>query len=269
MHDAAASSLRIGLLNWLSAINAIITREITTRFSGGSLGHAWAIIIPVSWIFAIAFFFRWIGRDAPISVSLPVFLATGMLPYLIFRQIITSMMRSLRSNRHLATVGPIKAEDIFTATAILEILNAILISAVVFGLLSLWSDLPTPTSALWSVWGFALACGLGISFGRFAAILSVSSDSAMRLVPILLRPFFWLSGIFFVSTELPQWMLNWLWYNPLLHAIEIIRSGFVPGFSSTFANSLVPVLTIALLYAASRGLEATLESKSGSGTLAV
>lgn len=267
MHDERDTNIFIGLTNWLSTVDAILIREMTTRFSGGSLGHAWAILIPVSWILAITVFFRWMGRDAPIPVNLPVFLATGMLPYLLFRQTITSMMRTIRSNKHLLTLGPATPEDLFTATAFLEILNAVLISSVVLICISVWTGLPEIHSPLTAIWGLALACGLGIAVGRFAAVLSVISDSAMRLTPIVLRPFFWLSGIFFVAAELPQWILDWLWFNPLFHAIEILRTGFFTNFQSLFAASYIPIVAIAALYFASRAIEHRITSRSGRGMM--
>lgn len=267
MYQTEQSSLLIGFVNWLSAISALITREIKTRFAGGAFGHAWAIILPVSWIMAITVFFRWLGRDAPISVNLPIFLATGMLPYLVFRQIVTSMMRTLKSNRHLVTHGPVKAEDVFTATAVLELFNAVLVCSVVLVMIAVFSGLAPVKDPLMAAWGMALACGLGISLGRFAAVLSQFSDSAMRLVPIVLRPFFWISGIFFVASELPQAVRDWLWYNPLLHAIEILRSGYFYGFSSDMANSTVPLVSIAGFYTASRILELRRERLPGRGVV--
>jgi len=265
MFNSVQQPLGICFMNWLSTISSLVTREIKTRFAGGSLGHAWAIILPVSWILAITIFFRWLGRDAPIAVNLPIFLATGMLPYLIFRQIITSMMRSLKSNRHLITMGLAHPEDIFTATAALEVINAILVSGIVLALVAVMSGLPPIDAPLAAVWGMILAMGLGISVGRFAAVLALRSDSAMRLVPIVLRPFFWISGIFFVAAELPQTAINWLWFNPLLHVIEILRSGFFQGFDSDIATSAVPLISIAGFYAASRVIERKFATTAGRG----
>ncbi len=259
-------SLTMGLLNWLSTINAIMEREIKTRFAGGSLGHAWAVIIPVSWIAAITIFFHWMGRSAPISASMPAFLATGMLPYLVFRQTVTSMMRAKNSNRHLLTLGPAKLEDVFTATALLELMNALLISATILGLIAIWIGLPAPQNPLLAIWGLTLACAFGIAFGRFAAVLAIISDSAMRLTPIILRPFFWISGIFFVAAELPGWLLDYLWFNPLLHAIELLRAGFFAGFDSHFANPLVPISATISLYFASRLIEGHIDTRAGLGT---
>ncbi len=267
MREQRRPQLLIGLFNWLSMISAIMEREITTRFSGGSFGHAWAIIIPVSWVIAITLFFRWMGRDTPIPVSLPLFLATGMLPYLMFRQTITSMMRALRSNKHLITLGPAEPEDIFTAIALLELLNALLITTVVLSITLVWTGLPEIQSPLLALWGLTLACTLGMALGRLAAVLSLVSDSTMRLIPILLRPFFWLSGIFFIAAEVPRWALDWLWFNPLFHAIELMRSGFFADFTSDFAAPIVPITAILALYLTSRLIEAAIAQRPGTGVV--
>jgi len=92
-----------------------------------------------------------------------------------------------------------------------------------------------------------------------------SSDSAMRLTPIFLRPFFWLSGIFFIAAEVPGWALDWLWFNPLMHSIELLRSGFFVDFNSTFAQSNVPIIAIVVFYFSSRLIEAHIDLQPGRG----
>ena len=258
-------TLATGFINWISLMSALVDRDIRTRFAGGAFGHAWAIIIPVSWIAAITVFFHWTGRTAPISSNMPLFLATGMVPYLIFRQSVTAMMRARTANRHLITLGPAKMEDVFTATALLELLNAILFSAVILTLIAVWIGTQTPQDPLVAIYGLGLAWALGISFGRFAATLASISDSAMRLTPIILRPFFWISGIFFIAAELPAWLLSYLWFNPLLHAVEILRSGYFAGFDSYVATSAVPIAATIIFYLSSRLLEAYLTSRPGLG----
>ena len=248
--------LGAGLTNWTAAIAAVMRREIRTRFAGGSLGYGWAIILPVTWVLAIIVFFHWIGRAAPVAVPLPIFIASGMVPYLIFRQVVTSLMRIVRANRHLITLGPATEEDLLTAGAVLEILNIILVCVCLLLVLTLTSGVPLPPDPLIAIAGLLLAWALGVSAGRFAASLAYYSDTAQRLVPILLRPFFWISGIFFVAAELPMGAQEVLWFNPLLHIIEYLRSGLLPGFESTFAAPIVPVFAIGILYFASRVLDA-------------
>lgn len=248
-------TLLAGLLNWVSLSKALVVREIRTRFSGGSLGYAWAVIIPVAWILAITVFFYWIGRSAPIAVDLPIFVATGMIPYLVFRQVVTSMMRACRAQRHLITLGPAKPDDIFAASGLLEMINAGLVTAAILLVITSFSVVPMVQDPLTVLFGLALAWGLGMSAGRLAAVMAAASDTAQRLVPILLRPFFWISGIFFVAAELPGELHDFLWFNPLLHVIEILRLGWFGNFPSEAADFRVPLIATAALYFASRALE--------------
>ena len=47
-----------------------------------------------------------------------------------------------------------------------------------------------------------------------------------QVVPLLLRPLWFLSGVFFSIQQLPQWIRPWLSWNPILQAIELTRSAF-------------------------------------------
>lgn len=261
MRDTAQPWLLAGLFNWKSTISAIIVREIRTRFAGGSLGYGWAIILPVTWVLAITVFFQWIGRSAPVSIALPIFIASGMIPYLMFRQIVTSMMRVVRANRHLLTMGPATEEDLLNGGALLELVNMVLITMVVTIILAVFSTVPLPPDPIRVVTALLLAWALGASAGRFAASIAHYSDTAQRLVPILLRPFFWISGIFFVASELPRAAQDALWFNPLLHVIELLRTGLLPGFSSEFVVLKVPLIAIAGLYFTSRIIDALRHSR--------
>lgn len=255
LRPSPLSNLGRGFFNWLSLLSGLIRRDMQTRYAGGALGYAWAIIIPAAWILAITSFFHWIGRSSPIGTDLPIFVATGMMPYLAFRQAITSMNRGIRAERHLLVFGPARPEDLFTATAIAEALNTLLVVACILSLLAATSLVPAPGNALQAIFGLSLAWALGVSTGRIAALLSLLSDTARRLLPIILRPFFWVSGIFFVAAELPTQIAGWLWWNPLLHITEILRSGYFAGFESTMANPLVPLIAIGAMYFGSRALE--------------
>ena len=255
MPHALDRTLTAGFLNWMSLQKALVVREIRTRFAGGSLGYAWAVIIPVAWILAITVFFYWIGRSAPIVVDLPIFVATGMIPYLVFRQVVTSMMRACRAQRHLVTLGPAKPDDVFAASGVLELINAGLVTGAILLVINSFSVVPVAQAPLAVVLGLALAWAFGMSAGRLAAVMAAASDTAQRLVPILLRPFFWISGIFFVAAELPGPLHDLLWFNPLLHIVEFVRLGWFGNFTSEAADIRVPLIATALLYFASRALE--------------
>lgn len=257
MLEISRPSLSGGFVNWITLLKSLIVRDIRTRFAGGMLGYGWAILIPTTWVLAITLFFQWVGRSSPISADLPIFIATGMLPYLMFRQMITVLMRTCKAHRHLLTLGPTTCEDLFTAATLLELMNALIVWLVVLGLAAGFSTVPLPADPLRLIAGILLAWMLGASFGRLAAILADISDSAQRIVPIILRPLFWVSGIFFIASELPDAALSVLWFNPLLHIVEYIRTGMFSNFSSHVATPFVPIAFSMVFYGASRMIEDT------------
>lgn len=81
------------------------------------------------------------------------------------------------------------------------------------------------------------------------------SETAKRMVPIVLRPMFWISGIFFTAPELPSGLLPYLHWNPLLHAIEITRSGVFLDYTTDFADAAVPLSVSAIFLIASYALQ--------------
>jgi capsular polysaccharide transport system permease protein len=256
-----------GILTWMSVIGSLTVYAMSTRFSGGARNYIWAVVIPVSWIVAITIFFGLIGRMAPLPVPLEIFIATGMLPYLIFRQIVTSMLRCERAHRHLIIARLGTSDDIFNAAAMLEAVSAVLITIVTLVFVSLLSPLPRPESLLMVIAGFTLAWALGVSFGRFCAVLARHFLTIPRLVPILLRPLFWISGIFFLASELPTPIANILWWNPLLHCIEILRDGYFASFHASTTSVFVPLAYIAVFYFGAKLIDAGVYSSSNTAVL--
>ncbi len=221
-------------------IGALIRRERATRFSGGAIGYLWAYLTPVAFIALIVVSFHWLHRVPPIYVSTELFVATGILPYLMFRQTLGAMMRSVIANRYLLYFTPVTITDIFLATALLELLNLIVTVVLIFSLIMIFFGGSMPANILGVINGFFMAWALGAGFGRFVAVLGQWSDTLARAVPLLLRPMFWISGIFYTATELPSTAIDVLWYNPLFHAIELVREGFFLGYESRISSAWYP-----------------------------
>ncbi len=240
-----------GAWNWASTIHTIMLREVRCRFAGDPLGYAWTFLVPLLWIGTLMFFFTLLGRTPAIPVDTPAFIATGVVPYVLFRYTITSMSRVASTHRHLIHFGGVRVSDLLFAAALLEVLNAIVIFVMIWMLISVIFG-PTPIhNPLEFINGLLLTAVFGTAIGRFAAILGMVSETAKRMVPVVLRPMFWISGIFFTVPELPSTLLPYLQWNPLLHAIEITRSGVFLDYTSDFANMAVPLGVSAVFLMAS------------------
>ena len=61
---------------------------------------------------------------------------------------------------------------------------------------------------------------------------------------MLTKPLFIISGMFYTFESLPPQAQAVLWYNPLLHAVGLMRSGFYGGYDAYYVSPGY-VLTIA------------------------
>lgn len=228
-------------------LGALMEREMRARYAAGGIGYHWTYLSPALWIAFVVVLFRLLERSPPIHVGPEIFVATGILPYLIFRQTVSSLSRAVPANRHLQYIRPVSISDILLSVSALEWLNAMAVAAVIFVAVSVTFGAPLPAMPSAVLTSLTLAWLLGAGVGRLVAVIGLISDSFARAVPILLRPLFWLSGIFYTATELPGAVQQILWFSPLLHITEIGREGYFLGYVSPVSNMLYP-LTIAVLF---------------------
>ena len=251
-----------GAWNWVNTIHTIMLREVRCRFAGDPLGYAWAFFVPLLWVGTLIFFFTLLGRTPAIPVDTPAFIATGVVPYVLFRYTITSMSRAASTHRHLVHFGGVRMSDLLFAAALLEALNAIIIFAMIWVLITAIFG-PTPIhNPLEFINGLLLTAVFGTAIGRLSAILGMVSETAKRMVPVVLRPMFWISGIFFAAPELPSNLLPYLQWNPLLHTIEITRAGVFLDYTSTFADMTIPLGVSAVFLIASYVMQSAFRRSS-------
>jgi len=173
----------------------------------------------------------------------------------MFRYTISAMARALSTHRHMVHFAGVRMSDVLFAAALLELLNALLVFVFVWLLIiAVFGSTPIH-DPLQTFEGVLVTAFTGASFGRLTAILGLLSETTKRLVPILVRPLFWVSGVFFTVSELPDALRPYLYWNPLLHAVEIMRSGVFLDYESDFYDIRVPLLMSALFLIASRGLQ--------------
>ncbi|MFT6452453.1 MAG: capsular polysaccharide transport system permease protein, partial [Halocynthiibacter sp.] len=140
----AQNPAQIGVLSYGARLAALMRRERQTRYAGGALGYLWAYLTPLFWIAFVVIAFQILERVPPVAVAPELFVATGILPYILFRQTIASMARSVQAGRKLLMIRPIGYGDLMMASAYLELLNFVILSGVIFASFTLFFDLRPP-----------------------------------------------------------------------------------------------------------------------------
>ena len=213
-----------------AVVFGLFIREIQNRFGRYALGYLWAPLEPFVYV-AVLSSIRAFLSDAPIA-GLPaaVFFASGILPFILFRMIPITSLSCVESNLGLLNYQRVKPADIFVARFILECVIIILVSLVLIPLLfALGHEFelnePLGLFGVLSVFLMFLA-GLGLHF----TVLGPLWIEAKKVMPLIMRPFFFISGIFFALSSLPPLVRPWLTWNPVLHALELIRYYAFEGY---------------------------------------
>lgn len=236
-------------------LEGLAYRDRLTRFSGGAIGPYWAQLTPLVWIAFLVALFDILDRVPPIHTHSAIFVATGVLPYILFRQSNTSLARSVIANRHLRYITPITQGDILLASSCVEGWNTLLTATLVFGLLWAFGYALPPSDPQLVIFSLFLLFALFSSLGRLIAVTGLMSDTIARSYPIALRPFFWISGVFYTATELPKALQDLLWWNPLFHITEALREGYFASYNSPVFEPTYVILCASVIFLCALSLE--------------
>ncbi len=219
------SELRHGLIVQGRVIGALVLREIHTINGNSRLGYLWVLIQS---IFSIGVFwgvryFMGAGQ-APHGMNMAVFLATGFGLWNIFSNGISRCMTAVEGNRALLTFPQVTEFDVMIARVIVISATQILTMAIIIAvaLVSMSEPIILGSVGLLLLLLVAvpmLSLGLGMIFSSMAVFI----PALAKIVPMILRILFFVSGLFFSVTIFSQSIAEILMMNPILQAIELIR----------------------------------------------
>lgn len=244
---SASDNVGEGINPWLRVVRAIMHRELKTRYTGDAVGYAWSLVLPLTWIVMIWLLFAVLGRPIPIDTDPGTFIFTGVVPYASFRYTLTAVMRAKLTYEKLFVIPRISPEIVCFSVALLELVNAFaLYGFVMIGNWMLFGHLEM-NDPMMVACGLILASLLGSCFAYFVVGIIANVRFATRAMQVVVRPIFYLSGVFFIAAELPSALQRWVWYNPVLHTVEIVRTGAVGDYGSQHNLAWLP-LTFCIVF---------------------
>jgi len=230
-----------------SVVFALFLRELKTRFGAYKFGYVWLVLEPMAHVIVMSLIFR--GR-ALFGIDFPVFMVTGIVPFLMFKNIALQVMVGVDANRALFAYRQIKPMDTFIARTLLDAFIAFAVAALILiGMAWVGLDVPfRDPFAVIALMGILVLMGLGL--GMIFCIFTHYLPEAKTLLRIAFMPLYFLSGIFFPASIMPQEYLHLLLWNPLIHVIELMRGAFFDRYHVLEEISLLYVVmtTLVLLF---------------------
>lgn len=240
-----------GLVVQSEVIHALVLRETRTRFGAYRMGYLWALLEPALMILTFFVLFRIGKRGAPTGMDVFDFIATGIIPYNLFTSSVNRVADSISGNKALLFYPHVLPIDLALARALLELVTHSGVFLALMAAHAVFAQKLTVDQPLLVIAGLGLAGLLGASFGLIFCGLAQLSSVVERVRGPLIRPLFWVSGIFFTAASLPESIRRGFLWNPVLHCTELVRGGW---FTSYEAHADVGYVLHWALYLALAGL---------------
>lgn len=231
----------------MRVIVSLMLRETRATFGTSPFGYVWAIITPTVGVAFMVFLFSVAGRQPPFGSSLALFFATGILTLQFFNELSGKLMTGFDANRALLTYPVIKDVDTLVARGLLVAATYLMIMAIFYGGLVLLHLAPLPARPEQVIFAFAATALLGAGFGTINAVIASLWETWIQIEKVLTRPLFFLSGIFYIPSQLPQQAREVLQWNPVLHLLEWFRFGFYPNYYTSILDAWYPLAVGAAL----------------------
>lgn len=217
-------------------ISALMLREIHTINGNSKLGYLWVLIQSV---FSIGVF--WAARNffgiaqAPHGMGMAMFLALGFGVWNIFTDTINRCLSAVSGNKGLLTFPQVTELDVMISRTLVTTATQILVTALIICAGRLIFDEPfmlgdLPLLLILIITVPMLSLGFGLLLSSFAVFF----PALEKIVPMILRIIFFISGVFFSASIFSDSISEYLLWNPVMHAVELSREAMhasyaVPG----------------------------------------
>lgn len=221
----------------MRVVSALILREMATTYGRKPGGYIWTILEPIAGIFIITTMFVLAGLRYPsLGTNFAIFYATGLLPFFVFTHVSQKIAGSLRYSSRLLAYPRVTVLDALLARFLLNLLTQLLVAYLVIGGILLTQDTGTQLVLSSIVLGFAMAAALALGLGTLNCFLISMFPMWATVWALITRPLVFVSGVMILVEELPWEWRDYLLWNPLVHVVSEVRSGFYHGYDPTYVS---------------------------------
>ena len=213
-------------------ISALTLRETRSRYGNSKLGFFWALFEPFAHVVVFMGIFSALDRAVPLGDNMALFILTGIIPWLLYSNLVNNVMNGIKSNKALLGYPQVMPIDITISMIILVFSTMFLVMLFFLGITIYMGTTIRIDSFLemMKVTGLFILLATGIGLINAAIIPYYPSYSS--IFSAFSRPLYFISGIFFTANFLSPEVYAIVDFNPIIHLIEWFRSGFYPSFDS-------------------------------------
>ncbi|MGR5254327.1 ABC transporter permease [Vibrio astriarenae] len=222
---------------WGDVIFAIFLREVKSKNSD-KLGITWLVVSPVIFIFLLSYIRGRLDGGEVHGIPTFNFMAIGMILVQIFLSVVAATASAIKKNKPLYAFRQVQPISSVIAVSGLMLLVKIFVFLLII-LICLYMrydmQVADPLGVIFNVFRvWLLASSIGLMFSLAACYV----PEVDKIRSLLMRPIFFISGIFFSLQDMPEEVWPYLTWNPILHAVELTRYAAYPVYGNAGVNYL-------------------------------
>ncbi len=204
----------------------LVIRDLRHKYKGSSLGFAWSLFHPLVMAAVYTVAFRWIVR---IEIEhFPLFLLSGLLPWLFFSAALSGATGSIVDNSPLVQKVAFPRMILPLAAIASQLVQFLLMYVTIIPLLLIFNTGFSPALAgvlPLMVLQTLFTAGLGLAL----ATAYVYARDTRHLLEVALQVWFWLTPIVYSAALIPPPLARAIQWNPMAQFITAYHRMVVDG----------------------------------------
>ncbi|MCH1930208.1 ABC transporter permease [Shewanella sp. A25] len=211
---------------------ALIIRELKTRFGANRLGYFWAVAEPMAQAGLMALIFSLLGRSSLSGIPVALFMLVAILPFKLFSKLLPQLAAAVDANKALLGYRQVTAIDPIISRLLIEIMTFFVVYILIMAMLAWLGFDVLPNNLLSLLIVNALTILLATGLGLMLCAATTWWKDTSKIVSMVMQPMFFISGIMFCATMIPQQYWYLLSWNPLFHVTELSRDAYFDGYQT-------------------------------------
>jgi lipopolysaccharide transport system permease protein len=237
-------SARELLINWTR-------REFKVRYSQSVLGAAWAILQPLSFTIITTLVFSILLRVPSNDVPYPIFVYSGLLPWMFFANSLSGAIPSVADNFNLVSKVNFPREVLPLSIIIVGFID-FLFAASIFIILMVIYQVHVGFAVLLLPLLLLIQLILILGISLFAGAINVFYRDVRFVIPLVLQLLMYLSPIFYSKDVIPNEFKPIYFLNPMATLIDSYRRilffNQMPDWTYLGLAALISTLVLVLAY---------------------
>lgn len=242
METSNLDRLRRGAQVQLRVIQALMIRELTTRFGRENIGFLWIMVEPLLFAGLVAIIWRYMKGPEEHGIGIIAFVVSGYIPITLFRHAISKSVSIFIANGALLYHRQIHLYDFIFVRFMIEMIGGMMAYLFIATVLIQFDVFPVPNDIGLFMAGWLLYALFVLSLCFIIAPLSEMSEVLEKFIPVTTYVMLPFSGSFTMSSWLTPTLREYLMYSPFVNAVEMMRKGLWGNKVDAYYDPWNPIL---------------------------